>query len=226
MSLAAVISSAQKPSLVVVHDPTKQAVATKMTPAEQALFERVALPRVRRIIKEEVCSEGIDISGVAHGAFSRTGAVQSLVFYQYCQTGNGFGQAGLVLMDEGKVVGNFIADAGWTIGVERVADINWNGIDEFTLAYSGGLHQGQGGAGVDLMEFTDGKPVGFGWYKSEEYGDTQASAAWKLTAKPGPTPLFYRQKFTSRDGNKWRAVSTTTAAIKLGTTLSKFEAVK
>lgn len=218
------LNSLGQTAIVVVHDPTKPAAKTKMTPAEETAFNRALVP-VRRAIKSEVCSESVDVSGVVRGAFSRAEAVQTLVFYQYCQTGNGFGEAGLVLIENDKVIGNFIADAGWTIDIGRVADINKNGLDEFTLAYSGGLHQGQGGTGVDLMEFANGMPAGLGWYKSEEYNDTQVSSSWKLTAKAGPTPIYYRQKFTSRDGTKWRAVGAA-AALKLGNAYSKFEAVK
>ena len=209
---------------VVVHDPTKVSPAAKLTPAEQAVFNK-ALPAVRKKISEEACSESVDVSGVVQGSFTAAGAKQTLVFYQYCQTGNGFGFAGLVLIENGRVIGNFFADTGWTMEIVRVADLNGNGLDEFTLAYSGGMHQGHGGVGVDLMEFADGTPKGIGWYKSEEFDDTQASSAWKLTAKPGPVPVFYRQKFTSRDGNKWRAVGAATV-FKLGKAISNFEAVK
>lgn len=218
------VNSLGQTGIVVVHDPTKPAAKTKMTPGEETAFDRALVP-VRRAIKSEVCSESVDISGIVHGAFSRTDAVQTLVFYQYCQTGNGFGEAGLVLIENDNAIDNFIADAGWTLDIGRVADVNKNGLDEFTLAYSGGLHQGQGGAGVDLMEFANGMPAGLGWYKSEEYNDTQVSSSWKLTAKSGPTPVFYRQKFTSRDGTKWRAVGAA-SAFKLGSTYSKFEVVK
>ena len=211
--------------VVVVHDPTKNAPASKMTAAEQAVFESNAISAVKKTISKDVCEPDVEVAGVARGAFSRPGSSQTLVFYQYCQTGNGFGEAGLVLIENGKVAGNFIADTGWTMTIERVADINRNGLDEFTLAYSGGLHQGQGGAGVDLMEFAHGIPVGLGWYQSESFADTQATTVWKLTAKPGAAPVYYRQKFLSGEGEKYRAIGAA-APFRLGKAISKFEAVR
>jgi hypothetical protein len=80
---------------VVVNDPTKTAVESKMTTAEEAIFNRDALPKVRKAISTDVCEESAEVAGVARGSFTKAGAKQSLVFYQYCQTGNGLGQSDL-----------------------------------------------------------------------------------------------------------------------------------
>ena len=187
------------PQLVVVHDPTTEKEA-KMTVAEQKIFDRDALPAVKKMLDSDTCGESLQGAGVARGAFTAPGKRQSLIFYEYCQTGNGFGWNGLVLIEGDKVVGNFVSEGGWGVSIGPVADINQNGILEFTLAYSGGLHQGIGGTGVDLMEFSNGLPTGIGWYKAEEFGPTEASKSWKLTAKPGKTPVYYKQKFFSGEG--------------------------
>lgn len=194
------------PQLVVVHDPNKDAKETKMTAAEQKIFDRDALPAVKKMISSETCGESLQDAGVARGAFTAPGKRQSLIFYEYCQTGNGFGWNGLVLIEGDSVVGNFVSEGGWGVTIESVPDINQNGILEFTLAYSGGLHQGIGGTGVDLMEFSNGLPAGIGWYKAEEFGPTEASTSWRLTAKPGKTPVYYKQKFFSGENRPPRAV--------------------
>jgi hypothetical protein len=223
--IAFAIGYAAAQGTVVVHDPTKDAAEVKLTTAEQALFDG-AMPAVKRHVSSENCdTQTRDTAGVAHGAFTRAGAKQTLIFYQYCQTGNGLGWVGLVLVDGGKVVGNYIADSGWTIGIESIPDLNGNGLDEFTLAYGGGMHQGQGGVGVDLMEFAGGLPKGLGWYKAEEYADTQATSVWKLTAKPGKIPIFYKQKFFSGENEKYRARGGA-VVTKLGAAYGKFEAIK
>jgi hypothetical protein len=189
---------------VVVHDPTKDAPEAKLTKTEQALLDSV-MPAVAKHVSSDSCDKQTrDTSGIAHGAFTRAGAKQTLIFYQYCQTGNGLGWVGLVLIDGGKVVGNYVSDSGWSMGIETVPDINKNGLDEFTLAFGGGMHQGQGGVGVDLMEFSAGLPKGIGWYKAEQYDETQANTVWKLTARPGRTPVFYKQKFFSGENEKYR----------------------
>lgn len=51
-----------------------------------------------------------------------------------------------------KVISSYVAESGWTLGITVLPDINQNGFDEFALYYSGGMHQGQGGTGVDILE--------------------------------------------------------------------------
>lgn len=196
----------------------------KLSAADEAVFNSgVAAAKLK--VSKDTCEPEIDIAGFATGAFTKAGAKQTIVFYQYCQTGNGFGWAGLVLIDGGKLSGNYLAEAGWTVGIGAVADINKNGLDEFTLAYSGGMHQGMGGTGVDLFEFSGGSPKGLGWYKAEEFGPTETVSVWKLTAKPGAMPSFFKQKFTSRENSAYRKIGTN-APTKLGKPISNFSAVK
>lgn len=210
---------------VVVNDPTKEQPDVKLTAADQALFDS-ALPAVKKAISTDTCNaDSIEVAGFADGTFSKTGAKQRLIFYQYCQTGNGFGWVGLVLIEGSKVVGSYISDSSWTVGIGAVPDINQNGLDEFILEYSGGMHQGQGGVGVDLMEFSGGVPKGIGWYKAEEFADTEAVSVWKLTAKPGPIPVFYKQKYFSGENSKYRKVGAN-AVTKLTKVNGKFTAVK
>ena len=210
---------------VVVYDPTQTVTETKMTRGEQGVFDSVVLPAAKRAVGRDVCEADVTQSGVARGAFTKAGANQSLVFYQYCQTGNGFGQVGLVLMEGDRLLANFMADAGWTVDIGRVADINKNGLDEFYLVYSGGLHQGQGGTGVDLMEFAAGSPRGIGWYQAEKFDETQATTAWALSVKPGLKPVYYRQKYFSGEGEDYKPQGKAAAFI-LGKAVSKFRAIR
>ncbi len=212
---------------VVVNDPTKDADQTeaKISAADDAILKNEVLPKVKKRIKSDVCEADVDVAGHAHGAFSRAGAKQVLVFYQYCQTGNGFGWIGLMLIENGKLVGNFLSESGWSNGINAVPDINQNGLDEFVLSYSGGMHQGQGGVGADLVEFLAGLPKGIGWFKAEEFGETEAVTAWKVTAAPGKIPVFYKQKYFSGENQKYRRVGGN-LVFKLGKPYSTFEAIK
>ena len=88
-----------------------------------------------------------------------------------------------------------------------------------------GMYQGLGGFGVDLMEFLVGIPKCIGWYKAEEFADTEAVSVWKLTAKPGPVPVFYKQKYFSGENSKYRKVGAN-AVTKLTKVNGKFTAVK
>ena len=188
---------------VVVNDPTANRTS-KPTAAEERIFREQALPAARKAIDDETCEEEIEIAGVARGAFTRAGSRQSLLFYQFCQTGNGWGYVGLVLIEGDSVAANYIADAGWSGDIGKVPDINRNGLDEFVLVYMGGMHQGQGGVGADLMEFAGNVPQGLGWYQAEAFSETDPGTAWKLTAKPGLSPTFFRQRFKRDRSDKWR----------------------
>lgn len=212
---------------VVVNDPTKDEAETeaKLSVADDAILKNEVLPKVKKRIKSDVCEADVDVAGHAHGAFSRPGARQVLVFYQYCQTGNGFGWVGLMLIENGKLVGSFLSESGWSASINSVPDINRNGLDEFVLSYTGGLHQGQGGVGADLIEFSGGMPKGLGWFQAESFGETEAITAWKVTAAPGKTPVFYKQKYFSGENQKFRRVGGN-LAFKLGKPYSTFEAIK
>ena len=223
--LAALLAGAAFAQRVLIADPTVTTAETKMTSAEKAVFDRDAVPGVRAAISKETCEEAVEVAGVAHGAFSVAAAKQSLVFYQFCQTGNGFGHVGLVLIENGKVIGNFISEAGWSIGLGVVADVNRNGTDEFTLHYSGGMHQGESGIGVDLFEFVKGTPTGIGWFKTEAIMPDQPAIAWKVTAFPGKTPVFYHSKYRATGKNGWREIGRA-SRFPLEKPYSKFTAVK
>lgn len=210
--------------VIVVYDPITEVKESTLSPADEAIFN-TATEAAKRNISRDTCEPEIEMAGFITGAFSKAGSKQTLIFYQYCQTGNGFGWVGLVLIDSGKLAGNYIAEVGWTVGIDRVPDVNKNGTDEFTLAYSGGMHQGMGGTGVDLMEFSGGLPKGIGWYKAEEFGPTEAASAWKLTAKTGATPAYFKQKYVSRENSDYRKVGAN-APTKLGKPISSFSAVK
>ncbi len=209
---------------VVVIDPTKPVAQGTIGKMEDDTFFS-AIPAAKRQIGSEMCTGEVERSGVIRGAFSKAGAKQTIVFYQVCQTGNGLGWVGLVLIENGKVIGNYVSESGWSLAMAKISDVNKNGLDEFTLSFSGGMHQGEGGVGVDLMEFSDNMPKSLGWVKAEEFKDTQAASVWKVTAKAGKVPAFYKQKFTSTKNDTWKKVGVNTA-FKLTKTTNSFAAVK
>lgn len=213
--------------IVTVIDPTRPQNQAKLSQADEHIFKNDALPRVKKKISSDACdTQETDVAGVVKGSFTKPGAKQTLIFYQYCQTGNGLGWAGLVLIEDGKVIGNFVADSGWTRNIEVLADINRNHLNEFTLSWGGGTHQGEGGVGVDIMEFADGRPKGLGWFQAEQYDDTQATRVWRVTVKASPVPVFYRQKYFSGEGEKWRRQGANSVFKLTKSFIGKFEAVK
>lgn len=211
---------------VVVNDPNAPAAGARATAAEKALIEREVLPKARKYWADnDSCREEFGIAGDATGAFTKPKANQRLVFYQFCQTGNGFGNNGLVLFEGGRIVASYVSESGWALELRVLPDVDRNGLDEFLLYYSGGLHQGQGGTGVDVMEFSGSAVKGLGWFQAESFGEDGGDWTLKVTAKPGKTPVFYRQKYVSAPKNKWRP-SGKSAVLKLGEAVSAFEELK
>ena len=211
-------------SSVVVVDPRVGVSASDAgrQATDKVVIERDAIPKLRTKYASDACTVEPEFAGEAKGSFTRVGAKQTVAFYQVCQTGNGLGVVAIVISENGEVVGIFGSDSGWTFDVAALRDINRNGLDEFTLSYGGGMHQGQGGVGVDVMECASGMPRGLGWFKAEEFMDTEAVNVWLVTAKPAKTPRFYKQKYTFAGENKWRRVGDKTT-FRLAQTSAKYE---
>jgi hypothetical protein len=210
----------------VVNDPTKNENSGVTNAAGENLVKTQVLPKARKIWSNDVCTEEFEMMGTARGAFSKPNADQTLIFYQFCQTGNGFGHNGLVLVENGKIIGSYISQGGWALNLKSLPDINQNGLNEFALYYSGGMHQGQGGTGVDLMEFSAAAGIkGLGWFQADSFGEETGDFGYKVTVKPGKTPVFYREKYLSPAENKWRK-SGKIAAFKLGEVSGKFTVLK
>lgn len=226
LAVIAVFSFVSFGQVVVVVDPTKPMPEKKLSAANQISFDRVATLGIKKNMSSNGCTAEPEVAGFADGSFSKPNSKQTIIFYQYCQTGNGLGWAGLLLIENGEVIANYMADSGWTLDLAALPDINKNGLDEFALSWGGGMHQGQGGVGVDIMEFARGVPRGLGWFLAEQFDDTQASNAWKVTVKPGKVPVFYRQKYFSGENEKWTRVGANTMFTLKKAFTGKFEVVK
>lgn len=210
---------------LVINDPTKDEKPLLASAAEENLLKKSVLPKARKYwAGNDVCTEEFQIAGTAKGAFSKPNANQTLIFYQFCQTGNGLGNNGLALIENGKVLASYVSEGGWALNLKSLPDINQNGLNEFLVYYSGGMHQGQGGTGVDIMEFANGAVKGLGWFQSEGFTEDD-SFGYKVSVKPGKTPLFYREKYDSVSETKWRKFGKI-AAFKLGKTYGKFAVLK
>lgn len=212
-------------SPVVINVPGDEAKSPELTTADKSLIERSALPKVRKKLADDACEEAFEPAGVIDGSFSKAGAAQRLVFYQFCQTGNGLGWAGLILIENNRVVGNYVSDAGWVVGFKSIPDVNQNGLNEAALYYSGGMHQGAGGTGVDIVEFGPGGPKGIGWFQAEGFSETGPVIGYKVTAKPGPMPVFYREKHVQNSSGRWRRTGPATS-FKLQKIVGAFEPVR
>ena len=219
------LASAQK--TLVIYDPTVviEDEVPMLPAAEQVVYERTVLPKLKAKYQSDGCGVEPELAGEVSGRFTKKGVVQKLAFYQVCQTGNGLGIVAIVVFENDRLVGIWGDDSGWTLGINTLGDLNANGRDEFALSFGGGLHQGQGGIGVDVMEFSSGKPKSIGWFQGEKIMDTETESAWKVTVKSGPTPVFYRQKY--RADKRGKLIKTgVTSAFKLTKVENGFEEIK
>jgi hypothetical protein len=231
LGLCACVSAFSQGS-VVINDPTvKDPNAInddkyKLSAAEQSVMDKNVIPKARVRFKDCRDDEAIVIAGRHTGSFTKEGAEQTVIFYQYCQTGNGLGTAGLVLLENGKLIANFVAaEAGWADDSAVLPDIDQNGVDEIQLYYSGGMHQGAGGTGADIFEYSAGKLKGIGWYQADGYEEVGPQWAWKVTVNPGATPVFFKQKYLGNAAGKWRKTGRV-LPLKLGKAFATFEVLK
>ena len=227
--LACVLSiSANAQTTIVINDPTVEAAKLAVPEAEQALFEKRVVPQAREKLDASLCDESFtpEITGRAEGAFTQAGSSQTLLFYQFCQTGNGLGSVGVAVIENGKVVSHFVSgEAGWSDRAVTVSDIDQNGIDEVALYYNGGMHQGAGGTGVDIMEISAGRLKGLGWFQAEEFTETSPVMGYRFVAHAAKSPTYTRQKYIQNASGKWRKAGTP-VAIKLKPAAVTFESAK
>ena len=210
---------------IVINEPDAKVAPLVMNTAEIDLIKSKILPKVRKHwANNESCDEKFEITSRVRGAFSAPNSTQELVLFEFCQTGNGFGNNGLILIEGGKIIGSYVSEGGWAIDLESLPDINQNGLNEFLVYYSGGLHQGEGGTGVDLMEFSAAGVKGLGWFQSDSFGEETGDWSYKVSVKKGKTPVFYREKYISKN-DKFQK-SGKIAAFKLGKNVADFTTLK
>jgi hypothetical protein len=212
-------------SAIVINDPTAKAMPAKLAASETRLMERSDLPPERKLLVSDLCEEEYEVANSTKGAFTQPGARQTVVFYQFCQTGNGLGSVGVAILESGKVIGNYVAaEGGWTVDVRNLPDINDNGLDEIALYFSGGMHQGAGGTGVEVMEFSPAGLRSLGWFQAESFSDSGPSVGYRITARKARTPTFTRQKLTSKNDKTWRSAGRPTP-FRLSKPITKFTTV-
>lgn len=194
----------------VITDPLKDQGKLEIDSSIERLIKKQVFPTVKSHWKEDYCPSGSEeLAGVVKGAFTKSGSTQTLILYQYCQTGNGLGNNILVLFEDGKIIKTFGEESGWAITLRQLPDINQNGIDEFSITYGGGMHQGQGGTGIDILEFVNGKPKVLGWLQESAFSEDD-EYSYKVWVKKGKIPVFYREKYVTGSNDKLRKVGKAT----------------
>jgi len=212
---------------LVIYDPTVELMdeIPGLPDDEAAVYDSTVLPKLKAKFTTDGCSVDPELLGETSGSFTKKGVIQKAAFYQVCVTGNGLGVIAVVIFEDSKLVGIWGENSGWATKIHSITDLNSNGFDELALSFGGGLHQGQGGIGVEILEFREGKPQVLGWFQAEKTMDTATDSAWKVSVKTGKAPVFYRQKYIP--GLRGKLIKTGVNTIfKLTTVENNFEAVK
>lgn len=210
---------------VTIYDPVRKTAEKTFSPAEEKLVTTRAVPKARARWKDVGgCDEAdnFSITGGASGAFTRKGSDQRALLYELCQTGNGFANNGLVIIEAGKIIAHFATEGGWNLNVNTLPDINKNGFNELAIETSGGMHQGYSGSSVTIIEASQTAAKELGWFLvytnecenggPEEYCDR----SYKIIARPAAATVFYQQKYENKGDDeitKW-VVSGKRTAVK------------
>ena len=227
--------SAQGP--VVIYDPLRKAPETNFTAADEQIVETMIVPKIKTKWSGDTNCDGSNLTviGAAYGAFTRKAAAQRAILYEMCQTGTGFANNGIAIVENENVVANFIAEGGWNVDILRIADIDGNGYDEIAIETGGGMHQGYTGSSTSVIEVSETIIKSLGTFltysneceslKPDEYCDR----SYKITARPGKKPSFLSQKYINKGDDekpKWVASGKARAAKTITGSDTKYTLVK
>lgn len=155
------------------------------------------------------CSEDFRVISIARGSFTRPGSAQRAILYSYCITGHNFGRDGFAVLEDGAVVAHVVFDGAWNSGLVPVDDVDGTGRSEL-LIISGGTNMGESWQVVSLVGLSDSGVRKFG--QTDTYGESCTTdslphkTAYKLFARAGIPPAFYRERYEARcvENSSWR----------------------
>lgn len=220
---------------IVLYDPLAKLPENNHSPADEELIRQQLVPQAAAKWKDyDSCSGGnLNVIGALDGAFTKAGTKQRAIVYELCQTGNGFANNGIAVIENGKVVVHIAEEGGWNLEVAKVADLNKNGRDELVIETGGGMHQGYYGTSITILEFSSPDVLELGVYlaftnecqnpASNKYCDR----SYKITARRGIDPAFFTQEYVNRGTEKkprWVASGKALAAKPI--VKNKFTVVK
>lgn len=172
-----------------------------VTPVEERVIYHLATHSAAMDAwKDKQNCDGSDfqVTGNAHGSFTRKNSAQNAYLYEYCQLGNSHDQ-GLVITENGRIIEHHIFHQS-LYGLSALKDINRNGLSELLMS---GIGTGAGGMTdgyLLLVEYSGSRPKIIGQLPSfyDECGavaDSHVNYDARLYVTPGPRPTFEIQKF-------------------------------
>lgn len=195
---------AQEPA--VLYDPLAKVPESGHTEADETIVKEKLVPKAAaRWADDESCAGGnLSIIGALDGSFTAAGSRQRAIVYELCQTGNGFANNGVAVVEGGRVIVHFVEEGGWNLEVRKAPDINRNGRDELIIETGGGMHQGYTGSSVSVLELSPFAVVQLGVFlaytnECESLAPNKyCDRSYRLTAVRGTRPAITSQKFLNR----------------------------
>jgi len=201
-----------------IYDGRQLTEQAKIPRADLNLARRDVLPAARKAAHGQ-CTNGFSILSTASGAFTRSGANQRLLLYQYCATGHGFGRQGIAVAEGNSIVAHVVYDGGSDYGIRMLPDLDGDGLSEL-LVKAGGTNQGQTWGVVRVLGWSAGGIKKFGQFAVDEDDCDSPTGAGplrttvRLFAVPGQKPSFLAQRFTGSCEPSWNATKWKTTGGK------------
>lgn len=205
----------KKQVAVTVYDGRDDKEGTQATTAEKKLVgdeynaRKTVIAGKVKVDCDEETTDGIEIDGVADGAFTKAGAAEKVYLYEVCRSGRSFGIGGLMFVDNGKVIAHYVyGDGGLYSGIASLPDIDKNGLSEIVLE-GGGTGQGYTEGAIDIFQNGGGGLVFIG--RTDTYSDDSGavtddskslSTAYKISVTPAAKPIFSRDTYEKKGTTK------------------------
>lgn len=222
---------------VMLYDPLAKVFESNHTDADETIVKERLVPKAAaRWADDESCSgANLNIVGAVDGSFTGAGLRQRAIVYELCQTGNGFANNGVAVIEGGRVIVHFVEEGGWNLEVRKAPDINRNGRDELIIETGGGMHQGYTGASVTVLELSPFAAVQLGLFlaytnECESLAPNRyCDRSYRLTAVRGTRPAITSQKFLNRgteERPRWVASGKPVPAKPIAGVENKYTLVK
>jgi hypothetical protein len=198
--------NAHAQSLRAIYDGRGGAGISQASEADVQLIKRDALPKARQLWRNnEACREGFEVVDVATGSFTKPKAAQRAVLYRFCVTGHNFAHNGIAIIEDGSIVAHVLYEGGEDSSIKAIADIDNNGLSEIVRG-NGATNQGYTILVAILIEISPSgvKKLGIADVYEDDCGAKEpcTTNAYKISAKPGRAPVFYREAYRGR-GKSW-----------------------
>jgi len=195
---------------------------TLLNAAEEKIWFEKILPSAENYWKdsEELMNanngEAPAMRDVTTGSFTKKGARQKAILYNFKNTGHNFSLNGIVIIENNNVVLHIIYNGGPDNSIGTLPDIDQNGLSELLIA-SSGQNSGELWKSVSIIQAAKKKIKKFGRLTvyTDNFGTYERkrkAEAVKLLVKKNNSPLFYKETYVSkdRDGgkNSWNKVDT------------------